>query len=67
MHKLFRGHLEKINKQILPGLGKLKWSSKGVLESFVRDSKRAIAELQTILYMFKANNEKIEQKCNEVS
>jgi len=34
--KLFKGHLEQAQRIINPGIVKLKWSSKGILESFVK-------------------------------
>lgn len=64
---LFKGHLDKMNRIIRPGTGKLKWSSKGILENFVRDCKKACSELENILYLFKYNNEKIDIKCAEIS
>lgn len=56
-----------MNRIIRPGTGKLKWSSKGILENFVRDCKKACSELENILYLFKYNNEKIDMKCAEIS
>ena len=43
--KLFKKHLEETKLVINPGLQKLKWSSKGILESFVRDCIRKCKEL----------------------
>jgi len=57
---LFKGHLEITEKVIYPGLHKLKWSSKGILETFVRDCRRSCNELFSKLRMFKNNTEKIE-------
>ena len=65
--KLFRQHLELTEKVINPGLNKLKWSSKGVLENFVRNSRKQCEDLQSKLQMFKANTQKIFDKCQEIS
>ena len=65
--KLFKQHLEAIEKVIWPGQHKLKWSSKNILENFVRECRRSSGELYVKLKMFKTNTEKIESKCNEIS
>lgn len=57
--KLFKKHLEEINMVINPGLQKFKWSSKNILEGFVRDCRRNCKELQDILKMYKNNRIKI--------
>lgn len=66
-YNLFKGHVLKINYNISHGLQKIKWSSKGIIEGFVRDCRKACAELYGTLLMFKDNTEKIDQKCLEVS
>jgi dynein heavy chain len=53
--KLFKQHLEVTERVIHPGLVKLKWSSKGILEGFVRDCRRSCAELFNKLNIFKRN------------
>lgn len=65
--KLFRGHLDQMDRQIHPGLARLKWSSKGILENFARDSRRSCNELFNKLKVFKQNTEKIDQKCQDIA
>lgn len=65
--KLFKQHLELTERVIYPGLVKLKWSSKGILEAFVRDCRRSCSELFTKLKIFKDNTAKIHEKCAEIS
>ena len=64
--KLFKALTDANEKDINPGLGKLKWSSKGILEGFVRHCRRVAEEIYKKLKMFKNNTEKIEVKCNEI-
>lgn len=64
---LFKDHYNQTEKVIQPGLLKLKWSSKGILETFVRECRRSCNEIYNKLKMFKSNTEKIEQKCSEIT
>lgn len=64
--KLFKKHLEETKMIINPGLLKLKWSSKGILEGFVRDCRKKCRELSDILKMYKNNRIKIQEKCQEI-
>lgn len=57
---LFKDHYNQTEKVIQPGLLKLKWSSKGILETFVRECRRSCNEIYNKLKMFKNNTEKIE-------
>jgi len=65
--KLFKQHLELTERVIYPGLVKLKWSSKGILEGFVRDCRRSCVDLFTKLKIYKINKQKITEKCTEIS
>ena len=65
--KLFKGHMDSVDKIILSGLVRLKWSSKGILEGFVRECRRSCNEIYMKLKMFKNNTKKIEDKCQEIS
>lgn len=65
--KLFKQHLEQCEKVIAPGLTKLKWSSKTILENFVRDARKSCHELSHKLSVFRTNSSKIFQKCQEIS
>jgi dynein heavy chain len=65
--KLFKGHMDLVDQQIRPGLLKLKWSSKGILEKFVFDSRKMCNEIYQKLKMFKSNTEKIDAKCTEIA
>jgi dynein heavy chain len=56
-----------INAGVASGVKKLKWNSKGTLESFVRESRRSCAELSSKIAMFKSNFQKIYDKCHDVS
>jgi len=58
--KLFRQITETMEKDIHPGLSKLKWSSKGILENFVRLNRRVAEEVFKKIKMFKTNTDKIE-------
>ena len=64
--KLFKKHLEETKLVINPGLLKLKWSSKGILEGFVRECRRKCKEIYEILKMYKNNRIKIQEKCQEI-
>jgi len=57
--KLFKKHLDETKMVINPGLMKLKWSSKGILEGFVRDCRRKCKDLYDILLMYKSSRVKI--------
>lgn len=59
--------MEQTEKVIAPGLNKLKWSSKTILENFVRDVRKSCSELSHKLQIFKTNTMKIYQKCLEIS
>jgi len=59
--------MDLVDQQIKPGLIKLKWSSKGILEKFVFDCRKICNEMFSKLKMFKSNTEKIDQKCQEIS
>ena len=61
--KLFNGHIQKIDRKINEGLTKLKWSSKNVLEDFVRSARLHCSEIYSKLKSFKNNTDKIESKC----
>ena len=52
---------------IAPGLTKLKWSSKTILENFVRDVRKGCHDLSNKLSVFRSNSQKISQKCQEIS
>ncbi len=58
--KLFKDHYSQTEKVIHPGLHKLKWSSKGILEIFVRECRKSCNEIYNKLKMFKQNTEKID-------
>lgn len=49
VHQLFKGHLDTVSKAIYPGLHKIKYSSKNILEGFVKSSRKACAELYATL------------------
>jgi len=65
--KLFKQHLEQVDKDINPGTLRLRWSAKNILDGFVRGCRRSCNELYLKLKMFKTNTEKIESKCSEIS
>jgi len=52
--------MDLVDSQIRPGLLKLKWSSKGILEKFVFESRKVCIEMYNKLKMFKQNTERIE-------
>lgn len=58
--KLFKTLTDAVDKEIHLGLSKLRWSSKGILETFVRLIRRVAGEIYGKLKMFKTNTDKIE-------
>jgi len=58
--KLFKALIDANEKDINPGLSKIKWSTKGVLEGFVKLIRKIAEEIYKKLKMFKNNTEKIE-------
>jgi dynein heavy chain, axonemal len=65
---LFAEHLQTTNKVIQPGITRFKWSSKANVDSFLGRTCRGIcSDLYNKLKEFKANTDKIEQKCQEIA
>lgn len=65
--KLFAKHIEYVDKRINQGVQKLSWTSKGVVEVFVKDSRRVCREVVRIVQEFQASNRKIEEICKNIS
>ena len=64
---LFKEHLDTINSSKNRGLKILKWSSKGTLDSFVKDCRSKCAAIFSKLLKFKQSKREIEDKCREIS
>lgn len=64
---LFKEHLDTVNLSKNRGLRILKWSSKGTLDSFVKDCRSKCAAIFTKLMKFKQSKREIEDKCREIS
>jgi dynein heavy chain len=65
---LFAEHLQATDKIIQPGITRFKWSSKSNVDSFLGRTCRGVcSDLYNKLKEFKANTEKIEQKCQEIA
>ena len=61
--KLLAEHLENTDRTLHAGLFNLKWSSKTVLENFVKRCRASCAELHRILKTYKSNTDKIFNIC----
>lgn len=66
--KLFAEHLQAANRIIQPGITRFKWSSKANVDSFLSRTCRGIcSDLYNKLKEFKANTDRIDQKCQEIA
>ena len=52
--KLFADTVRRLDRKIMPGLTKLTWASKGVVEFFVKDCRKNCAEVLRIVQQVRA-------------
>lgn len=65
---MFAEHLQATDKVIQPGISRFKWSSKTNIDSFLgRSCRTSCHELYHKLKVFKANTEKIDNKCSDIA
>ena len=65
--KLFSEVIRRLDRRIGPGLNKLTWASKGVIEWYVKECRRHCAEAYALVLEFKANKERIRRNCETIA
>lgn len=63
---MFRDRIYHLDKRVNPGLSKLYWTSRGVVE-FTQDCRRMCREVSELVMAFKAAHKSILRNCQEVA
>jgi dynein heavy chain, axonemal len=64
---LFQEKLQVLQKKTSPGIIRLKWNSRGVVDSFVRDCRKLCNDVYELLKRFKKNHFIVSSKCRTIS
>jgi dynein heavy chain len=64
---LFQEKLQVLQKKTSPGIIRLKWNSRGVVDAFVRDCRKLCNDVYELLKRFKKNHFIISSKCRLIS
>ena len=64
---LFRERLRLVEKKLKPGLTKLTWDSKGVLDVYLRDCRKVMTDLQNIVHEYIQARNDIKRLCQKIS
>jgi dynein heavy chain, axonemal len=64
---LFQEKLQVLQKKTSPGIVRLKWNSRGVVDAFVRDCRKLCNDVYDLLKRFKRNHFMISSKCRFIS
>ena len=59
--RLFADVVRRLDRRMLPGLGKMTWTTKNVKDFFVKDARRACLEVSTVLRAFQADRAELAQ------
>jgi len=64
---LFRERIKSLDKKIRPGMTKLTWASKGILEFFVTECCTHATKVSEIINNYKSSNRSIGGSCRQIS
>jgi len=64
---LFQEKLQVLQKKTNPGIVRLKWNSRGVVDAFVRDCRKLCNDVYDLLKRFKRNHYAVSTKCRLIS
>jgi dynein heavy chain len=64
--RLFQERIHFLDKKITPGLGKLKWASRGIGD-YIRECRKHCSDVRTLVFDFKASKEQIARACRHIS
>jgi dynein heavy chain, axonemal len=65
--RLFADHLRRLDKRIHQGMTRLTWSTKGVVEFYVRDCCTHCAEVHALVHAVHARQESIARACRALA
>jgi len=65
--RLFQEKLAILNRKITPGLTRLTWISRSIVEYYVRECRKHCKEMFTLVNNFKSNNEKVLKLCKTIA
>ena len=64
---LFRERIKSLDKKIRPGMTKLTWASKGILEFFVTECCTHATKVSEVINNYKSSNRSIGGSCRQIS
>lgn len=65
--RLFEDIIRRLDRRIVPGLQKLTWLSKGIVEWYVIECRKHCAETYQIVMEFQANKQLIKKNCKFIA
>ena len=65
--RLFIDHIRRLDRRITQGMGKLTWSSKNMIEMYVRDCCGHCAEVHAVVREFKECKNIVNRLCKQIS
>jgi len=65
--KLFSEVIRRLDRRIGPGLNKLTWASKGVIEWYVKECRKHCADAYALVREFKTNKDRIRRNCETIA
>eukprot|EP01028_Stygiella_incarcerata_P006524 TRINITY_DN2668_c0_g1_i2.p1 TRINITY_DN2668_c0_g1~~TRINITY_DN2668_c0_g1_i2.p1 ORF type:complete len:4588 (-),score=1267.00 TRINITY_DN2668_c0_g1_i2:3353-17116(-) len=65
--RLFKRHIENVDRRINQGIIRLSWNSKGLVEYFVKECRRISLEVYDKVVAFQNRQKKIERICKIIS
>jgi len=65
--RLFQEHIRRLDRRIAPGLTKLTWATKGVVDWYLRECRKHCAETHQIVLDFKAKKSVIASECKIIA
>ena len=64
--RLFQEHIRRLDRKIAPGISKLTWASKGVIDWYVRECRKHCADLRQVVKEFKDKSTEINRQCESI-
>ena len=64
--RLFQEHIRRLDRKIAPGISKLTWASKGVIDWYVRECRKHCADLRQVVKEFKEKSGEINWQCENI-
>jgi len=64
--RLFQEHIRRLDKRIAPGLTKLNWTSKGIVDWYVRECRKHCAETHAVVKQFKQRKASLLSQCKQL-